>query len=464
MKLLSAQAPTAEQLRIISERRPGVEIIRGAAGSGKTTTALLRLKNLSDIFRARVVRLGEARAVRVLVLTYNRTLCGYVEALARDQVSHGAAVSVEVDTFARWSLERLGRPELLDDRTSFIADLATKYHLNVPRRFLYSEVEYVLGRFPVERLAEYLDIERTGRGTTPRIERPAREIILAIIQKYKDELLLMGKADWDDLPLLMLNLPNLEYDIAILDEAQDFSANQLRAVVAHLRTTHAMTLILDTAQRLYPRGYTWAEVGIRGARFHRLQQNHRNTIEIAHFARGILSGITFDDDGTLPDLNRAVRHGPLPQVVQARFSKQLDFAIAYIRSSVDLSSESVAFLHPLGGGWFSEVRRRLGSAGLSFVEISREREWPGGPTNIALSTMHSAKGLEFDHVIILGLNAEVTPRRADGDDDDQWLTLRRLLAMAVARARLAVIVGYKPEVQSDLVRYFHAGTFIEYQP
>ena len=81
MKVLGAQRPTPEQLKIIGDTRIGTEIIRGAAGSGKTTTALLRLRNLSDMFRARHTRLSIKQPVRALLLTYNRTLCGYVEAL-----------------------------------------------------------------------------------------------------------------------------------------------------------------------------------------------------------------------------------------------------------------------------------------------------------------------------------------------------------------------------------------------
>lgn len=463
MKLLGAQAPTAEQLRIIGERRPGIEIIRGAAGSGKTTTALLRLKNLSDMFRARLARQGEARQIQVLVLTYNRTLCGYIEALVQEQISGGAAVRLEIDTFARWALEKVGRPQVLGERAGIIYPLATKHKLGLPFQFLLAEIEYVLGRFPTNRLSAYLDAERTGRGTTPRVEKAARQAIVDIILNYKDELARSGKVDWDDLPLLVENLPSLDYDIVIVDEAQDFSANQLRAIIHHLRSTHALTLILDTAQKLYPRGYTWTEAGVQGARYHRLLQNHRNTVEIANFARGILAGINFDDDGTIPDLNRVVRHGAVPDVVKARFTRQLDFAIVHIRKNVDLANESVAFLHTLGGGWFSEIRRRLIQEGLPFIEISRERDWPSGPTNIALSTMHSAKGLEFDHVIILGLNAEVAPRQGSEDDDDQWLTLRRLIAMAVTRARMTVVVGYKVEDESDLVRHFVKGTFVEHK-
>ena len=89
MKLLAWRPPTAEQLKIIGATALGTEIIRGAAGSGKTTTALLRLRNLSDMFEARHKRLGIEEPVRILVLTFNRTLCGYVRALAEKRAKAG---------------------------------------------------------------------------------------------------------------------------------------------------------------------------------------------------------------------------------------------------------------------------------------------------------------------------------------------------------------------------------------
>ena len=93
-----------------------------------------------------------------------------------------------------------------------------------------------------------------------------------------------------------------------------------------------------------------------------------------------------------------------------------------------------------------------------YHEITREAEWPDGDENVALSTFHSAKGLEFDYVFILGLNQQNT---AHGDlaVDDQQSVLRRLLAVAIARARKAVVIGYKPGEESRLVDFFKSGTY-----
>ncbi|MNL51377.1 DNA-dependent helicase II [compost metagenome] len=104
------------------------------------------------------------------------------------------------------------------------------------------------------------------------------------------------------------------------------------------------------------------------------------------------------------------------------------------------------------------MKRVLRDNEIPFVEITRESEWPEGPENVALSTFHSAKGLEFDYVFILGLSGEVTRHGGEERDDQLWV-LRRLLAVAVARARKQVVVGYKLGEESDLVQFFSPRTY-----
>ena len=123
-----------------------------------------------------------------------------------------------------------------------------------------------------------------------------------------------------------------------------------------------------------------------------------------------------------------------------------------------MTEDSVAFLKPQAGRWFRYLEVQLRARDIQFVDITREADWPQGPENVALSTFHSAKGLEFDHVIILGFNNENTPY-VDAAMDDEVFVLRRLLAVAIARARKSVIVGYKPGEGLSLIRYFVPGTF-----
>lgn len=69
---------------------------------------------------------------------------------------------------------------------------------------------------------------------------------------------------------------------------------------------------------------------------------------------------------------------------------------------------------------------------------------------VVLSTIHGAKGLEFDHVIVSGVDEGVLPEEhgADAvwDPDGEVHIARRLLFVAMTRARqgLILIVGPRP--------------------
>lgn len=464
MRMLRDVTPTPEQLKIVSRTRGGVEVIRGAAGSGKTTTALLKLNALTRLFLRRKARQEGAEPIRILVLTFNRTLRGYIEALALRQAEVSESVEIEISTFSKWARNEAGCPQIISDaqKNGKIASLSGEVKL--PNDFLVKEVDYILGRFLPENTTDYLAARRDGRGISPRVERPLREAIVNdVISPYQSWKQENGLVDWNDLAIhLVRNKRKYPYDIVIADEVQDFSANQIRAIRNQIVENHVLVFVLDAAQRIYPTGFKWQETGIslRAENSYRLKCNYRNTIEIAKFASPLLAGIDVDEDATLPDFSSCREHGEVPKVIKGKFSGQVAYVIDYILDNVDLSEESVAILHPLGGGWFSYVKNAFSSSGLDCVDLTREPEWPDGAENIAFCTLHSAKGLEFDHVIIIGLNARVTPHGND-DGDDQLAMLRRLLAMGIGRARKGVVLGYKEEEASTLAQFLDPETYEE---
>ena len=463
MKHLGKIKASPEQLKIISTNQSGAELIRGSAGSGKTTTALLRLTSLANMIRARKDRVGDESPVRVLLLTFNRTLAGYVRVLAQAQVA-GMNHEIEISTFAKWSMVKLGVTSIQADAASrCLRRLANSFDGLEPS-YVCQEAEYLMGRFEPKDIESYIDAERTGRGVLPRVDANLRRRILdEVVYPYLQFLDKNGWLDWNTLAIKMRrDISSLEYDIIIVDESQDFSANEIRAIHHHLAEDHAVSFVIDTAQRIYARGFTWAEAGVNltGNRSHRLNENHRNTKEIAAFTSGILKGVTVDTDGVLPNLDSAQTSGPLPKVILGRYAKQIVWAIDYIQNSVDLSNETVAFLKPEGGQWFSTIKQELANSSIDFVVMQRNSDWPTGDVNVAISTFHSAKGLEYDHVIIIGFNQENT-HFGDEERTDQIQVLRRLLAVAVARARKQVIVGFKPGEESRLTEFFDNSTYEE---
>ena len=328
---------------------------------------------------------------------------------------------------------------------------------NLP--YFVDEVEYIAGRFERQNRAAYVGMERTGRGRSPPVPRAMREKLLSgVVAPYEEWKTQNGQSDWNDVALAAISAPGQRYDVVVVDEAQDLSANQVRAIRSHLADDHVTTFIIDAVQRIYPRGFTWREAGIDmrpNSVFH-LRSNHRNTAQIARLAQSLVHGLPQEEDGVIPDAAACNRQGAMPVMLAGTYSRQLHHMLTHVAPAL-AQGETVAILHPRGGRWFTYARQELDRRGIAYCELTAQREWPSGPEQLALSTIHSAKGLEFDHVLMPGLNSEVTTR--GGDEDGELESLRRLVAMGVGRARQSVALGYKPEDRSKVVDMIHPETY-----
>ena len=462
MRTLQSVTPTAEQLPILTDARPGFRIIRGAAGSGKTTTALLRLRQLCRSRLERRSRQGSTDPVRILVLTFNRTLRGYINQLTKEQVEVPDALDLTVETFGRWALGLVGQRNVLElDGHTKIRPLLTE--IGIPPEnlnYFADEVKYLQGRFRKQQLDGYLETTRSGRGRAPTVPRDLRDRLLAnVVRPYEEWKASQHRVDWNDVALEASEAPCQGYDIVIVDESQDLSANQVRAILAHLGEDHVTTFVIDTFQRIYPQGFQWNEVGIdmRPGSVFTLERNYRNTVEIARLACSLVRGLPVEPDGVLPDEEACQESGLLPEVVVGKFSAQLNYMLGQVYPSLN-NGETVAILHPKGGGWFSHTERVLRQRDIQCCDLTRNLEWPTGPELLALSTVHSAKGLEFDHVLMPGLSDEVTPH-GEEDGDGTLDTLRRLIAMGVGRGRKTVRLGHKPGARSTVFDLIDPATY-----
>ena len=405
--------------------------------------------------------------MRVLVLTYNRTLRGYVKELVEERMDLDR-FDLELSTFGRWAAKVQGGPQIVSDRER--TKMLWRYgsELGYERGFLVDEVDYVLGRYLPDRIEEYHAdpdhpyYERRGRGPAPRVSRKRRrQIVDEVIKPYADWKEKRGLLDWSDIDLGMAlreASPEERWDVVVVDEAQDFSANQIRGLANHLAEEHSTTFVLDAIQRVYPRGFDWSEVDVKMKRRYHLDRNHRNTRQIAAFALPLVRDLPREDDGTLPDFKRCEEKGGKPTVVRGQFREQMAWVVNAIKEKRD--DESVALLHAKGGRWFDFVRESLDRARIPYVDLQRRAEWPTGDEQVGLSTLHSAKGLEFDHVFILGLAAEQMPHGPE-ENDTQLNNHRRLVAMAIGRARKSVALTYKPGEESQVVDLLDPKTYRE---
>jgi DNA helicase IV len=451
MKALKNFTATPEQLALFSRINVGVEIIKGAAGSGKTTTALLKLRALTPTYVNRNKKKDKPEPVNILVLTYNKTLSGYVRELTSSQ-NFDKLVNLEVSTFNKWAFHRVRpAPSILnftntDDLLSAFAE-----PLGGDTSFLVDEARYVLGRFTPEGLGDYIGAKREGRGISPRMERPARQVLLdKVIYPYLAAKQAITKLDWNDLAIHLSRNKVADYDLVVVDEAQDFSANELRAILNQCSPHSSISFVLDSAQRIYSRSFIFLEIGVVGYPSFNLRKNYRNTQQIAMFAAELLDGLESDENWTVPNHASATRTGDKPLVLLGEHESQVAYVLRHIEENIDLHKESVAFLHPKLQ--FQELKAQLFAKGMEWVSLRSEAEWPEGDVNIALSSLHSCKGLEFDHVVMIGLDGQFIDVSGSPSEYEMAARMRRLIAMAVGRARKSVIIGFKSSDAPAMIR------------
>ncbi len=237
-------------------------------------------------------------------------------------------------------------------------------------------------------------------------------------------------------------VPGGTYQAILIDEGQDFVADWCRALLRALDPVAGEMLVaLDPAQNIYGREIAWADLGLGGAEATRVMTvNYRNSRAIGtaacrlirtigggdaatHGVRAGLDPLDPSPDGLAPAVHRC-----------ATFASSRAHALAWIRerlaAGVRASSVLVLGLSRLD---MITVNAWLNSKGVT-AWLPAERDHDAG---IRVSTIHGAKGLEADSVLLL--DAHHLQTRED-------VEARRLLYIAMTRARRDLAVSYFRDV------------------
>lgn len=453
---MALPAPTGIQREVVALPAEGHVVVLGTAGSGKTTMAIHRAANLSNP--------GIPNSGRTLLVTFNRTLVQYIDYLAGADL---ARVDVcNYHRFARGYLAHRGKmgnnsickPQLrravIGEAVEEVAAANPGHPLFTrPVEFFSDEIAWVNQHGFVTEDA-YIAADRIGR-VEAKLRRDQRPLMFAVYAAYarlrKEQH--AKDYDWDDMAVavrteLLSDDSDRLYRHIVIDEGQDFSPEMIRSMVAAVPPDGSVTLFGDVAQQIYGRRLSWKDAGLKIEAVWQFRKNYRNSREIAALGLAIAAMPYFGDepDMVAPDEFRAA--GPLPTLVRLDDeSKELAFAVAQARAAAAAGQEVGILLRR--HEYESRVERALGrSQSIHTQVLSRDGAWRPG-AGISYGTIHSAKGLEFDTVIVPFLTDVHYPDpavvEAAGADEAAAID-GRLLYVAITRARSSLIVTCSGEL------------------
>ena len=470
-----------EQLKLAENGAMGHALIRGIAGSGKTSVGVRRITYLLENYCY--------EKDKILFITYNRSLSKYIEYLYK-KMNTGRNISlfdlneekdknVEVRTIDALAYKYFRKYKDLNHKEvniawqvphSLVQEAITKVKEKYPEckflnyqhfKFLKDEIAWIKG-CGYTTLEAYQNAERIGRSLGSNEEGPSklyknstnREAIYMLLKEIDTILFKNNQVDVltaNNLALKYMVKQGVEekFQHIIVDEAQDLTRVQLE-LISQLKADHedsSILFLMDVAQSIYPhawltKGRTFKSIGydMKGKGY-KLNKNYRTTTEISQCAYSLLAkdpDIVEDENFVKPSLFE--RHGDYPVYRHFETCKeQTNYVIRLIKSlRQTYSLKDIAIVSKTNKA-LELLQEELEVAQLPSVLFKTNKEVDFAKEELKLLTMHSVKGLEFKVVILIELNKNVIPYVQNGLTDEEAKEDekmdRKLLYVGMTRAQ-----------------------------
>lgn len=470
-----------EQQKLAENKMMGHAVIRGVAGSGKTSVGVARIPYLLERFC-----IDEDK---VLFVTYNKSLIKYVQYLYEKlennrNLSLFASVkqdqqvvvknidAIMIKYFMKWKKENHQELELV---WSIPSEVFQEAVLNIKERypkaniidgqnykFLHDEMTWIKG-CNIKCLAEYQEIDRLGRMITSGGEGPSRlyknsinrEAIYSLMEEIDKLLMKQGKIEGARANVLAFNYIlthdcGENYKHIIIDEAQDLTKVQLQFLNALKKADEnsSILFLMDVAQSIYPqswlvKGRSFKSIGYdMTGRSSKLSKNYRTTTEISECAYSLLAKeplVAQGDEFVRPMLIE--RHGEYP--VYRHFSDSEEQNLYIVRLIKAMVKQGYALNEIAVVAKFNKnlrlIEASLKEKGVESLLFNSKQDESFASPKVKLLTMHSIKGLEFKIVIVADLNEDIIPFPSKGLTDEEVkeeeILERKLLYVAMTRAQ-----------------------------
>ncbi|MBV7273768.1 repressor LexA [Clostridiaceae bacterium UIB06] len=468
-----------EQKKLVQSKPSGHSLIRGVAGSGKTTVAVNRIPFLLNHY------CFEADD-KILIVTFNKTLVNYIKYIYEkvqdeDKIEFQSLFSIDKSKVEIYTIDKIIYDyykiyidskrlnyKTINNNIKYnlinqaIAELS-KVYIDVSildirnSKFLLDEVEWIKACNYME-LEEYQSVDRMGRAIKKGNESPqklmknsrTREAIFNLMLLYRKKLKSEGYLDFQDMALIALYQVKKssikKYTHIIVDESQDLTRVQLE-FLKHLQLEKeysSFMFVADNAQSIYThswlvKGRSFSSIGFdMKGKSNILAKSYRTTTQISQAAYSLIekdSNVVEDDNFVKPSL--IDKQGTYP--IYRRLLNEEEQA-AYVANQIRILSKNYKYKDIVvvakNKNLLENMNSHLNKAKIPNVVVGKSNN-DFDSEEVKLLTMHSIKGLEFKVVMLIALNEGVIPYLSYSDPEEQAMQEsmeRKLLYVGMTRA------------------------------